>query len=137
VRSFHVANVDTKNLRPILVKHASRKSHLMTDESNVYPKVGAEFAAHDSVNHSANEYVRGDAHTNTAEGYFSIFKRGVYGTFHHISEAHLHRYLVEFDFRHNTRTKLGVTDKQRAALALEGMVGKRLMYRRPDQAANA
>jgi transposase-like protein len=137
VKSVHVANVTSETLRPILVKHASRKSRLMTDESNVYPKIGEEFAEHDTVNHSANEYVRGDAHTNTAEGYFSIFKRGIYGVYHHVSEAHLHRYLVEFDFRHNTRTALGVNDTQRAAKAMQGMVGKRLMYLRPDQAAHA
>jgi transposase-like protein len=110
VKSFHVANVNAETLRPILVKHASRKSRLMTDESNVYTKVGEEFSDHETVNHSANEYVRGDAHTNTAEGYFSIFKRGVYGVYHHVSEAHLHRYLAEFDFRYNTRTKLGVNE---------------------------
>src|SRR3954462_8897445 len=137
VKSVHVANVTSETLRPILVNPASRKSRLMTDESNVYPKIGEEFAEHDTVNHSANEYVRSDAHTNTAEGYFSIFKRGIYGVYHHVSEAPLHRYLVEFDFRHNTRTALGVNDTQRAAKAMQGMVGKRLMYRRPDQAAHA
>src|SRR3954453_22263738 len=137
VKSVHFPNVTSETLRPILVKHASRKSRLMTDESNLYPKIGEEFAEHDTVNHSANEYVRGDAHTNTAEGYFSIFKRGIYGVYHHVSEAHLHRYLVEFDFRHNTRTKLGVNDTERAANALEGMVGKRLTYREIGGATNA
>jgi len=94
-RSFHVANVTASKLRPILVKHASRKSYLMTDESKVYPKIGDEFAGHGTVNHSAEEYVTtgGFHHTNTVESHFALLKRGVYGTFHNISEAHLHRYL--------------------------------------------
>jgi hypothetical protein len=97
VRSVHVANVTAKTLRPVLVTLASCKSTLMTDESTVYPKVGGEFANHMAVNHSANEYARlgGFVHTNTVEGYFSILKRGIYGTYHHVSEEHLHRYLVE------------------------------------------
>jgi transposase-like protein len=134
--SFHVANVTATTLRPIIVKHASRKSHLMTDESVVYPSVGREFAGHSAVNHSANEYVRlgGFVHTNTAENFFSIFKRGVYGVYHHVSEAHLHRYLVEFDFRYNHRK---ISDAACAARALEGIRGKRLTYRQPRQAANA
>jgi transposase-like protein len=113
-RSFHVANVTSKNLRPIIVKHASRKSHLMTDDAAVYPSIGDEFAGHSSVNHSAEEYVRlgGFAHTNTVESHFALLKRGVYGTFHNISEAHLHRYLAEFDFRANTRD---LDDAERAA----------------------
>jgi hypothetical protein len=118
-------------VRPIIVEHASRKSHLMTDESPIYPKLGREFAGHSAVNHSADEYVRlgGFAHTNTVEAFFSILKRGITGTYHQVSEAHLHRYLVEFDFRHNTRTALGVTDAQRAERALKGIEGKRLLYR--------
>ncbi len=139
VASFHVANVTAKTLRPIIVKHASRKSTLMTDEAPVYVGVGKEFAAHRTVNHSANEYVKtgGYVHTNTAEGFFSVLKRGIIGTYHHVSEAHLERYLAEFDFRHNTRTKLGFSDAQRAAKALEGIRGKRLTYRRANEAANA
>jgi len=84
------------------------------------------------VNHSAKEYVRGDAHTNTVEGFFSIFKRGIYGTYHHVSAAHLHRYLAEFDFRYSYRIKLGYDDTMRAALAIQGAAGKRLTYRRTD-----
>jgi transposase-like protein len=139
VRSFHVANVTAKMLRPIIVNIASRKSHLMTDESLVYPAVGDEFSAHGTVNHSAGEYVRlgGFVHTNTIENYFSIFKRGVIGTFHHISEQHLHRYLAEFDFRYNNRSSLGVEDKARAAKAIKGAEGKRLTYRQPREAAHA
>ena len=135
-RSFHVANVTAATLRPIIVKHASRKSHLMTDESKVYPSIGREFAGHSTVNHSADEYVKrgGFDHTNTAEGYFSIVKRGVYGTFHHISEAHLQRYLAEFDFRYNSRD---ISDVERAAKLLRGAKGKRLVYRQPDSAPHA
>jgi transposase-like protein len=136
VRSFHVANVTAKTLRPIIAKAASRQSTLMTDDSSVYPKVGDEFAGHHTVNHSAEEYVRlgGFVHTNTIEGYFALIKRGVYGQFHNVSEAHLARYLAEFDFRHNHRD---MADAERADALLRGAQGKRLMYRQPDQAANA
>ena len=101
----------------------------MTDESAIYPAVGREFSEHSSVNHGAGEYVRGDAHTNTVEGYFSIFKRGIMGTYHHVSEQHLKRYLCEFDFRYNERAALGTDDATRTVKALSGIVGKRLMYR--------
>jgi transposase-like protein len=136
VRSFHVANVDAKTLRPMIVKTASRKSYLMTDESTVYPRIGREFAGHGTVNHSANEYVRtgGFHHTNTVESYFAIVKRGIYGNFHAVSEAHLSRYLAEFDFRYCTRK---MTDGERAGLLLTGAKGKRLLYRQADRAANA
>jgi ISXO2-like transposase domain len=100
----------------------------MTDESNVYAGVGWNFASHETVCHSAKEYVRGEVHTNTVEGYFSILKRGVYGVYQHVSEAHLKRYLSEFDFRYNTRIKLGFDDVARADLALLGIKGKRLTY---------
>lgn len=133
-RSFHVANVTAKTLRPIMTKHASRKSALMTDDAPVYPKIGEEFATHHAVNHSADEYVRmgGFVHSNTAESFFAILKRGVYGTYHSISEAHLQRYLAEFDFRYNNRKSLGVDDATRTARLLKGAQGKRLMYRQPD-----
>jgi ISXO2-like transposase domain len=94
------------------------------------------FARHEKINHSADEYVRGDAHTNTIEGYFSILKRGIIGTYHHVSQQHLKRYLAEFDFRYNERSALGVNDKERAARLLKGIVGKRLTYRRPDETAH-
>jgi transposase-like protein len=136
-RSEHVANVTGKTLRPILVKNVSRKSSLMTDTHGGYMEVGKEFARHEMVDHGKDEYVRGDAHSNTAEGFFSILKRGIVGTYHHVSEAHLHRYLAEFDFRHNTRTALGVNDKQRANAIMEAIEGKRLTYRRTDEAPNA
>ncbi len=99
--------------------------------------VGKEFARHEMVDHGKDEYVRGDAHSNTAEGFFSILKRGMIGTYHHISEAHLNRYLAEFDFRHNNRIALGVDDTPRTHKALAGIRGKRLTYRRIDQTAHA
>jgi len=135
-RSFHVANVTAKTLRPIIVQNASRKSHLMTDESTVYPKIGREFAGHSAVNHSADEYVRlgGFVHSNTAESFFAILKRGIYGTFHSVSEAHLHRYLAEFDFRYSHRK---VSDTERTEAILRGMKGKRLLFQQPREDGHA
>lgn len=138
VRSFHVANVTAKNVREVLVTQADRKSYLMTDESMVYLSVGREFGGHGTVNHSIDEYVRGGFwHTNTVENYFSIFKRGINGVYQHVSPAHLKRYLGEFDFRYNERSGLGVEDAERAAKAIKGATGKRLTYRRTDEAAHA
>ncbi len=137
-RSFHVASVTSKTVRDVIVRNASRKSHLMTDGANVYLDVGSEFVTHDSVNHARGEYVRdGIKHSNTAESYFAILKRGVYGTYHHVSEAHLHRYLSEFDFRYSNRQRLGVDDTARTDEALKGSTGKRLTYRRISEGANA
>jgi transposase-like protein len=139
VRSSHVPAVSAKTLRPILVTQVSRKSYLMTDESAVYPKIGEEFSGHGTVNHSIEEYVRhgGFMHTNTIEGYFSILKRGIVGTYHHVSQQHLKRYLAEFDFRYNERAALKVSDTERTTKALKGIVGKRLTYRRTHETANA
>lgn len=136
VRSFHVANVTAKNVRPLLVAHVDRRSHLITDESPIYTRVGREFTAHSTVNHSAGEYVThgGLKHTNTVEGFFSIFKRGVIGIYHHMSEAHLGRYCHEFDFRYNTRK---ISDAERTDTAIVAARGKRLTYRRPAGAALA
>jgi transposase-like protein len=135
-RSFHVANVNSKTLRPLLVKSVSRKSHLMTDGARIYTKPGAEFANHSVLDHESGEYVReGFHHSNTVENFFSILKRGITGTFHHVSEAHLHRYLSEFDFRYSNRLGLGVDDTARMELMLAGIEGKRLTYRRTGQAA--
>jgi hypothetical protein len=136
-RSFVVSNVDKKTVSKILFTNADRKSVLMTDEHSVYPSVGAHFADHWTVNHSKYEYVRGQATTNTVEGYFSIFKRGMKGVYQHCSEAHLHRYLAEFDFRYSNRAALEIDDKERATRALKGIVGKRLTYRRIDEARHA
>ena len=134
VRSFHVANVTAKQLRGLIVTNVDRASHLMTDEAPVYTRVGREFAGHSVVNHSAKEYVTtgGFKHSNTAENFFSIFKRGVIGTYHHMSEAHLGRYCREFDLRYNTRN---MSDGERADVILKGMEGKRLTYRRTDAIA--
>lgn len=131
VRSRHVANVDGANLRPILKAEIDAASYVMTDESPVYPSATAGFAGHGTVNHSIEEYVRGKFwHTNTVESYFSILKRGVIGTYHHVSAEHLKRYLGEFDFRHNERAALGVDDSERTAKAIRGAAGKRLTYQR-------
>lgn len=135
-RSQHIANVTGKTLRPILTAQVSRKSTLMTDTAGGYHRVGKEFARHEMVDHGADEYVRGDAHSNTVEGYFSVLKRGIIGTYHHVSEAHLKRYLAEFDFRYNERSALGVNDGERAVRALKGIEGKRLTYRPADKAAH-
>jgi hypothetical protein len=132
VRSHHIPAVNAGNLRTILQEQVSAETHIMTDEGTAAKKVGGEFAKHSTVNHSIGEYVRGDAHTNTIEGYFSIFKRGIYGTFHHVSQQHLKRYLAEFDFRYNEREALGVSDAERMSKSVGGIVGKRLTYRRPD-----
>jgi transposase-like protein len=141
VRSKHVANIDSKTLRPFVMKNVSRKSTLNTDEASYYVKMGREFAKHHAVDHSRNEYAyKLDGITVTVNGpenYFSIFKRGVYGIYHSISEAHLHRYLAEFDFRYNNRSKLGVEDDERASKALKGIEGKRLTYHQPRQYAAA
>ena len=107
----------------------------MTDEGGEYMPVGKEFASHGSVNHSIEEYVRGDIHSNTVESYFATFKRGIVGTYHSVSEAHLKRYLAEFDFRYNNRVALGVDDQTRATKALRGITGKRLTYRNPHVTA--
>ena len=139
VASFYVANVTAKSVRPLIVTNASRASTLMTADSKVYPKIGDEFENHHAINHSANEYARlgGFIHTNTAENFFSIFKRGITGVYHSISEAHLHRFLKEFDFRYNNRSGLGVEDAARALKAIKGAEGKRLTYRQPREAAHA
>ncbi len=112
-----------------MVTQIDRASYIMTDESPTYTKIGDEFSGHGTVNHSAEEYVRAYFwHTNTVEGYFSILKRGIIGVYHHVSAAHLHRYLTEFDFRYNERMALGVNDSARAVKALKGIEGKRLTY---------
>lgn len=131
VRSFHVPNVTANNLAPIIARHAHADSRFMTDESNVYSHAGTWFKSHQTVNHSQKEYVRDDVYSNTIEGYFSILKRGIYGVYQHVSEAHLSRYLAEFDFRYSYRIKTGFNDMARFERALAGIVGKRLTYRLP------
>jgi transposase-like protein len=126
--SFHVANVKATTLREAMVRVVDRKSHLMTDEAMAYETLGREFAGHSTVNHAADEYARlaGFVHINTAECRFSLMKRAVFGTHHSISEAHLSRYLAEWDFKWNTRK---LKDGERAALIAKGIEGKRLTYR--------
>jgi transposase-like protein len=137
VRSFHVANVTAQTLRPIIVTNVNRATYVMTDDAAVYPSIGREFAGHGSVNHSAEEYVRAQFwHTNTVENFFSIFKRGIMGTYHHVSPSKLHFYAAEFDLRYNTRTALGWTDMDRAMKVAAQMPGKRLTYRRPSNRAS-
>jgi transposase-like protein len=131
--SYHVQRVTAENIGEILNRHVRPDTRLMTDEGKYYREPGKEFFMHERVNHKAKEYVRGDVYTNTVEGFFSIFKRGLNGVYQHVSEAHLQRYLTEFDFRYSNRVKLGVDDKERAAKALKGAEGKRLTYRRINE----
>jgi transposase-like protein len=138
-RSFHVANVAAATLRPILKKHLDAASSLVTDEANVYSALGKEFAEHKTVDHSRKEYAYRERtsertiSTNTVESHFALFKRGIYGTFHSLSEAHLQRYLTEFDFRASTRA---LSDAERRDVLLAGAQGKRLLYRNPDNATH-
>ena len=122
-------HVTSKNLRTFIVKNADRKSRLHTDESVLYPALGTEFAKHETVNHSAGEYARDDVTTNSVEGFFGIFKRGMTGVYQHCGEQHLQRYLDEFTFRYNNRSAFGISDTVRAAEAIKGANGKRLTYR--------
>ena len=133
-RSFHIEKASKDQVAPIVRENLARESHLMTDESGIYNRVGKEFAKHDVVDHSRDEWGYTDhrtgtkINTNTIEGFYSIFKRGMIGVYQHCSEQHLHRYLAEFDFRYSNRTKLGINDTARADRALKGVVGKRLTY---------
>lgn len=129
MKSHHVPNVKAATLKPIIMEQVRRDTVLMTDEASQYKKLGQEFQGHEVVRHSLDEYVRGEAYTNTIEGAFSIFKRGMKGVYQHCSEKHLHRYLSEFDFRYNARKALGVNDEQRTEKAVLGIIGKRLTYR--------
>jgi transposase-like protein len=132
-RSFHIASLHHNNLRGALVTNVHRESKLMTDDARTYWSIGREFASHDTTLHAAREFARpGGIHSNTAENFFSILKRGVVGTYHHWSPAHLHRYLAEFDFRYSTKN---VTDAERTAIALCNARGKRLYYRQPSSLA--
>jgi transposase-like protein len=131
VRVFPMGRVTAKNLRTALRTHAEPTATLMTDEFPAYQQPGREMARHEKVTHSLGEYVRGTAHTNTVEGFFSLLKRGINGSFHHVSKGHLHRYCTEFEFRHNTRIALGINDGERAAMLVAGAEGKRLTYKMP------
>ena len=129
VRSFHVPAAHLGTVAQIVRENIARESRLHTDESGLYKAVGKEFATHETVTHSDKEYARGDVTTNTIEGFFAIFKRGMHGTYQHCAEKNLHRYLAEFDFRYNTRN---ITDGERAVLAVKSGEGKRLTYRQSD-----
>lgn len=154
-RSFHIDGVRIADIAPILKANLAREAKLMTDEGAAYRSIGPEFASHDTVNHSKDEYARYrnevtdklDANgkpvvettvisTNTVEGYYSIFKRGMTGVYQHCKEKHLHRYLAEFDFRYSNRVALGVNDGERAVLAMKGIEGKRLTYRPTNKAVS-
>jgi transposase-like protein len=131
-RSFVADGQTLNDIIPIVEANLSREAHLRTDESRLYITMGRAYRSHETVNHHRDEYVRLNdptVHTNTIEGYFSIFKRGMKGVYQHCGKQHLHRYLAEFDFRYSNRVALGVDDKQRAQVALQGVVGKRLTYR--------
>lgn len=134
VRSVHVEDVRADTLLPIVNENIAKEARVMTDDAATYYNKLDGFAGHDTVNHKAEEYVRREKgkpliHTNTVEGYFSIFKRGMKGVYQHCGEKHLHRYLAEFDFRYNNRVALGVDDSGRTIEAVKGVVGKRLTYR--------
>lgn len=129
VRSFHVDGTAAKDLMPVIKENVARETRMMTDEAGQYAHLKKDFAGHEVVRHGTGEYVRDDAHTNTLENYYSVFKRGMKGVYQHCSEKHLHRYVAEFDFRHNNRTARGVDDAARTRNALVGIRGKRLTYR--------
>ncbi len=136
VRSFHVAGTTAAHLVPILRANIAKETAVMTDDAGQYAHLGKEFASHEFVNHSAGEYGRGDVHTNTIEGFYSIFKRGMTGVYQHCSEKHLHRYVAEFDFRYSNRIALGTSDAERAERLAKGAAGRRLTYRRIGEAAH-
>lgn len=131
-RSFHIDHANTENIIPIVRANLAAEAKVVTDDAGFYRNLDKEFT-HAFVNHSAGQYGRGEIHTNTIEGYYSIFKRGMKGIYQHCSEKHLHRYLAEYDFRYSNRVRLGVNDEQRAERALKGVVGKRLTYRPADK----
>jgi transposase-like protein len=128
-RSFHTDGHSIGDIVPIVRDNIERETRMMTDKAHHYTYVGKEFAEHGRVDHGAFEWARGDIHTNTVEGYYSIFKRGMKGVYQFCSEKHLHRYLAEFDFRYSNRIRLGVDDEARTSRALQGIVGKRLTYK--------
>ncbi len=133
VRSFHVDRADKVTVAQIVVENVAKEAMMFTDESRLYTGADAHVSIHDTIRHAAGEYARGIVHTNTIEGYFSIFKRGMKGIYQHCSEKHLHRYLAEFDFRYNNRAGLGYNDEARSKNLLKGAVGKRLTYERTNQ----
>jgi transposase-like protein len=134
-RSFHVDGTKASDLLPIIKANVLPGTAIMTDEAGQYSSLNKFFAAHDFTTHGAGEYVRSNVHTNTVEGFYSVFKRGMKGVYQHCGEKHLHRYVAEFDFRYNQRVRLGVDDAARTDAALKGIVGKRLTYKSVDKVA--
>jgi transposase-like protein len=134
VRSFHVDGTSATDIVPIIKANVAKETAMMTDEGGHYFTLGDHFASHESVSHKADEYVRGDVHTNTVENFYSVFKRGMKGVYQHCGEKHLHRYVAEFDFRYSNRVALGTNDMERAEKLARGIVGKRLTYRRFNEA---
>jgi transposase-like protein len=128
VRSMVIDDLKTSTIGLLVVQNLSREARLMTDEASHYNSIGKNFAEHGVVSHNRGEYGRGDIYTNTVEGYFSIFKRGMKGVYQHCAKKHLHRYLAEFDFRYNQRIANGIDDQGRADNVLRGIIGKRLTY---------
>ena len=133
-RSFHVDRATGASILPIVEKNIAKEATIATDDAGHYRPLRKRGRRHENVSHVQDEWVRGDIHTNTVEGYFSIFKRGMKGVYQHCSEKHLHRYLAEFDFRYSNRVKLGVDDTERTLRAIHGAEGKRLTYRRTNGA---
>jgi|SRR5665213_313467 len=131
-RSFHTAGHRRADVESLMMNNIKKDSALMTDEALHYKAVGKKFASHDFVSHKNDEYVRGVVSTNTVEGFYSIFKRGMKGVYQHCSEKHLHRYLAEFDFRYSNRTATGTNDEGRANKALSKVIGKRLTYQQSN-----
>jgi hypothetical protein len=132
--SFHIDGTSAADIIPIIRANVAKETAMMTDEGGHYFTLGDHFASHESVSHKADEYVRGNVHTNTVEGYYSVFKRGMKGVYQHCSEKHLHRYLSEFDFRYSNRSAIGVEDAERVTKIAAGITGMRLTYRRTNEA---
>jgi hypothetical protein len=133
IRSYSFDQMISTYVEPICKANIAKEARLITDGARLYRYIGKFFASHESVDHSRGEYARGDVFTNTVEGSFSIFKRGMKGVYQHCGEQHLHRYLAEFDFRYSNRTALGINDAARANRAVQGAVGKRLTYQQADR----
>ena len=131
VRAYPLDRVTGNNVQDVIRREVSLNAHMMTDDLNVYHPLSMGFRKHDTIVHSKKEYVRGNVHTDTVEGFFGLLKRGIVGSFHHVSKGHLARYCDEFSFRYNSRK---VTDGERAALVVAGAEGKRLTYRQPSMA---
>ncbi|MDX1489063.1 MAG: IS1595 family transposase, partial [Acidiferrobacterales bacterium] len=136
-RTQVIDHLSARDITPILKENIAKEARVFTDEASYYRRLGAQFAEHQAVNHSRDEWARGEAHTNTLEGYFSIFKRGMKGVYQHCGKQHLHRYTAEFEFRYNHRAALDVDDDMRAAAIAKGAEGKRLTYRPTDTRASA